>query len=59
MPAHALARGEDRVEVEGPEIAITDVLPILERALFRLMTDNQLGTAVPEPSSADRSTDSN
>jgi TetR/AcrR family transcriptional regulator, cholesterol catabolism regulator len=27
------------------EIAITDVLPILERALFRLTTDNRLGTA--------------
>jgi TetR/AcrR family transcriptional regulator, cholesterol catabolism regulator len=40
------------------EIAITDILPLLERALFRLMTDNRLGTAVPEPRVAERSTDS-
>jgi TetR/AcrR family transcriptional regulator, cholesterol catabolism regulator len=32
------------------EIAITDIVPLLERALFRLMTDNRLGTAVSEPS---------
>ncbi len=40
------------------EIAITDILPILERALFRLMTDKRFGAAPPQPSVADRSTDS-
>jgi len=29
------------------EIAVTDILPILERALFRLTTDNRLGPARP------------
>jgi TetR/AcrR family transcriptional regulator, cholesterol catabolism regulator len=31
------------------EIEITDVLPILERTLFRLMTDNHLGQARSRP----------
>lgn len=31
------------------EIAITDVLPILERTLFRLTTDNHLGAASARP----------
>ena len=38
----------------GGEIAITDILPILERALFRLTTDNRLGTARPQLRAVDR-----
>lgn len=30
------------------EIAVTDILPILERALFRLTTDNRLGKTRPQ-----------
>ena len=41
------------------EIAITDIVPILERALFRLMmTDNRRWTAPPQASTPGRTTDS-
>ena len=40
------------------EIAIIDILPILERALFRLMTDHRFGAAPPQAPIAGRTNDS-
>jgi len=35
------------------EIAVTEILPILERALFRLTTDNRIGMTRSRPQSTD------